>query len=65
MATMHNPIQSGLVFGFSVLFDVLFDAIGVPDPNHVERQIKKQERDWQDVLPFMKQHNLGSEDDLA
>ena len=65
MATMYNPIQSGLVFGFSVLFDSLFDALGVPDPNHVERQIKKQELDWQDVDKFMKQHNLGSEDDLA
>lgn len=42
---MANPIQSGLVFGFSVLFDRIFDALGVPDPNHVERQIKKQELD--------------------
>lgn len=65
MTTMKNPVQSGLVFGFAYLFDRLFDAIGVPDPNHVERQAKKQELDWQSVDEFMRQHNLGSEDDLA
>lgn len=65
MMVMKNPIQSGLVLGFSCIFDKIFDAIGVPDPNHVERQAKKQELDWQSVDEFMRQHNLGSEEDLA
>lgn len=65
MTTMKNPIQSGLVLGFSCIFDKIFDAIGVPDPNHEERFLRKREKDWNYVDEFMKKHDLGTEDDIV